>query len=120
MHGSNRSTPRWRSPDSPLHAAAIRGDISEVARRLDAGEPVDARFSIAPEHGSVYQQWTPLMFAGFAGAAAASMIRLLLERGADPHATSEARIPVVHYIALGGRAEALKLLIDLGAAVAHG
>src|SRR5262245_17397840 len=59
-----------------LRDAAIAGDVAKVKALLDAGVPVDAP---EPRHGQ-----TPLLYA--AGKGRLDVVRLLIERGANPNA----------------------------------
>ena len=58
-----------------LHAAAWRGDLSEIRKRLLAGAEVNT----TPEH----RLWSPLMFAASSPRAGIEVLQLLLEAGAD-------------------------------------
>lgn len=78
--GSDPNAVTTNSGVTPLHLAAQAiGGEAAVAALLDAGALVDAREAAAGQ--------TPLMFAAAAGRTAA--VRVLLERGADPSATTE-------------------------------
>ena len=63
-----------------LHAAAWRGDLTEVRRRLLAG----AELNTTPEP----RLWSPLMFAASSPKAGEEILRALLEAGADPNLVS--------------------------------
>jgi ankyrin repeat protein len=66
----------WQS--TPLHIAAVRGDVAAIAALLDAGADIQSR----GEHG-----YSPLHEAVEQGHSEA--VRLLLERGASLDATSD-------------------------------
>ena len=66
----------WNS--TPLHVAAVRGDVAAIAALLDAGADIQAR----GEHG-----YSPLHEAVEQGNVDA--VRLLLERGASVSATTD-------------------------------
>jgi len=66
----------WQS--TPLHVAAVRGDIAAIAALLDAGAEIQSR----GEHG-----YSPLHEAVEQGHIEA--VRLLLERGASVTATND-------------------------------
>lgn len=65
---------RTKDGRSPLHFSVRGGSVEAAALLLDAGVPVDR-----PSNG-----FTPLLFACFEGTA--ELVRLFLERGADPDA----------------------------------
>lgn len=69
---------RSRDGDTPLHIAAIQGDVRAIALLLDAGADIGA----AGETG-----YTPLHYA--VSQQRADAVRLLLERGADTSLHSE-------------------------------
>jgi len=87
-----------------LHRAAEQGDVETLARRLAAGDPVDAR----DDRGM-----TPLHRAAIAGQLEAAS--LLLDRGADPNARAEGDMTPLHFAALLAHPELAGLLTRRGA-----
>ncbi|HEY1170540.1 MAG TPA: ankyrin repeat domain-containing protein [Verrucomicrobiae bacterium] len=66
----------WQN--TPLHVAAVRGDVAAIAALLDAGADIQSRGELgnSPLHEAVAQGHLPA-------------VRLLLERGASLTATCE-------------------------------
>jgi ankyrin repeat protein len=102
---------------SILHAAAARGDIETVQRLLNTGSDVNRTLK---QDGA-----TPLIYAAADRRAGADMLRLLVERGADPFATTDNnRQTALHAAAKTGHLENVHYLLSLGIDVnqrdAHG
>jgi ankyrin repeat protein len=87
-----------------LHAAAHRGDVAELKKRLAAG----AKLELRDRHGR-----TPLHVATFARQRAA--IRILANAGADLGALENDRYDAVTIAAVADDEETLRLLLSLGA-----
>lgn len=85
---------------------AARGLNAEAMRLLlEAGSPPDSE---TDPYGR-----TPLMDASFIGDEAA--VRLLLDRGADPHRFNQSAETALHFAAWGGSTEMARLLLAAGA-----
>lgn len=71
--------------------------------------------SISIDEVDVFDSWgrTPLMWASWRGDS--QSVSLLLEHGADPHATSFDGNSVLIYATYGGSLECMKLILDTGA-----
>nr|CAA9235529.1 hypothetical protein AVDCRST_MAG63-1175 [uncultured Armatimonadetes bacterium] len=95
---------------SPLHDAARRGDVEAVRGLLDAGAIIDA--PSPPEPFNNQGGDTALMLAAFEGHA--PVVRLLLDRGADPKATNNRGQTAMNRAVLRGRADMVALLSDYG------
>ena len=89
---------------SPLHCAAIVGNLALAALLLDRGADINARDG---------RGFTPLHAA--VGGGQMDVIRLLLDRGACVLAASQTGLAVLHRAAGVGLLEAMKLLLDRGA-----
>lgn len=93
-----------------LHLAARNGDARLVEHLLDQGADVGLK-----NDGG----WTPLHFAAMTNEADSHLrvMRVLLERGADPHARSKHLVTPVHYLLQKStpRASVLKLFLEFGA-----
>lgn len=66
-----------------LHYAARSGDLATVRQELDRGVPVDTDAG-----GDFDDGGTPLMWAALSRHAGEDMLRLLLDRGANPNAVA--------------------------------
>ena len=87
-------------------AAAEKGDVKRLRRLLDGGLKVDVRDSrLGPG-------WTALMAA--AGRGRTEAFELLLQRGADPHATDDDGNTLLHHAAYGGKEPILRAILALG------
>ncbi len=96
-----------RFGSTPLLDAAGNGKANSVRALLDNGAPVDLTNK---------QKVTPLMAAcAFREESAASVVRLLLERHADPKLTSEDGQTALHRAAMRPDPQAVRLLITAGA-----
>ncbi|KAL8652260.1 MAG: hypothetical protein Q9210_002778, partial [Variospora velana] len=71
--------------------------------------------SISIDEVDVFDSWgrTPLMWAAWRGDS--QSVSILLEHGADPHATSSDGNSVLIYATYGGSLECMKLILDTGA-----
>ncbi|KAL9017830.1 MAG: hypothetical protein Q9185_004845 [Variospora sp. 1 TL-2023] len=71
--------------------------------------------SISMDEVDVFDSWcrTPLMWAAWRGDS--QSVSILLEHGADPHATSSDGNSVLIYATYGGSLECMKLILDTGA-----
>src|SRR5450755_2121661 len=74
-----------------LHAAAWRGDLTEIRKRLLAGAEVNT----TPE----LRLWSPLMFAASSAKAGVEVLQLLLEAGADPNLVTGRSVPTPKFVA---------------------
>ena len=94
----------------PLHAAAYSGNL-EVVRKLIKYDPayIDAR----DEYG-----WTPLLMASEGrNSKDGSVVRLLLEHGADINAQTQSGRTPLHEASYCGALEVVRLLLERGADV---
>ncbi len=102
---SNPELLRSYSPDgwTPLHLAAFFGNTEAARLLVEAGAPLDAksRNSLAN---------TPLNAA--AAGDHRDIVRLLLERGADPNTRQHGAIAPLHSAAFNGDLEMVKLLLQ--------
>jgi uncharacterized protein len=89
--------------DTPLHVAAIRGDVHIIGLLLDAGAEIDAR----GEHGH-----TPLHEA--VGQEHIEAVKLLLCRGADPRIRNDWRQTAKELAQIAGAHEVKILFSDVG------
>jgi hypothetical protein len=87
-----------------LHSAARSGDVAELRRLLEAGDPVDPVDERA---------MTPLHLAAAAGHL--DVASSLLDRGADPNARAAGAMTPLHFAAMLGHAEMAGLLLRRGA-----
>ena len=110
LHRSGSSVePRDDDDDTPLHSAALYGDLEMVQVLLDYGVDVDCP--------NIYGS-TPLNYASrFGHRNAARVVRLLIERGADPNTRGLFGYTPLHSASLNGRIEIARLLIEHGANV---
>jgi hypothetical protein len=94
--------------NSPLHSAAFYGDIEMVQVLLDYGVDVNTRNEDGP---------TPLNYAQNSHSNNPEVVRLLLDRGADPNL--ETRLSNIPFLreSYYGRVEIACLLIEHGASV---
>lgn len=116
------------APEPAIHQAARRGDLETLKRLLADGVPIDTRFDVETDCGTVFQQLTPLMTAARSiDGATADTLAWLLDHGADLHAVSKGGVTAAWYAAgKGGRwhshhwqlvpahAERLRFLLDAG------
>ncbi len=85
-----------------LVRAIRRGDVDDVRRILEAGADLSWRLPAEDDHGAFLDQTTPLMVAAAAPGSNAEIVRLLLDKGADPFAVSEGEVSAVWYASGGG------------------
>ena len=104
--GADPATPSIdaQAASSALHQAARSGDGATLVRRLDAGEPVDARDD---------RDMTPLHHAAAMGHLDAA--GMLLDRGADPNARAAGDMTPLHFASMLARPEMAGLLMRRGA-----
>jgi ankyrin repeat protein len=106
-----RQLPSDASRFTPLHVAAMKGDILTIQDLLDQGVPVDIRV----ENG-FFRGATPLMMA--ARDADAATMAFLLDRGADVNARDDRRVSVLMWASsTGGSVEKIALALERGADV---
>lgn len=86
-----------------LHAAAARGDVAEIEKRIAAGEDKEARDS---------RQRTPLHVAAYQRQHDAA--RVLIRLGADPNRLEIDRYDIITIAAVANDLPMLKLAIDGG------
>lgn len=102
--------------DRELIRACRATDLGRVESLLDAGAQIEVR---EPD-----RNFTPLLSAceaGYQNAACIPVIRLLLERGAQPNCSAAGDDGPLHYAAMFGHTEAVRLLLQAGAEVdVHG
>jgi ankyrin repeat protein len=98
-----------RGADLDVFAAAAAGNLAALERLIAASPKSVGTFAS--------DGWTPLHLAAFFGHAQA--VRLLLERGADPHATSKnpTANQALHAAAVRGHRDVVAELIGKGADV---
>ena len=90
---------------TPLHVAALEGDLAAVERLLQAGADIEAKL---PDNGV-----TPLMMAAFKGHR--EVVELLVRKGADIHYTTAQGTSPLHYAAFRGDLPIVDYLLDAGA-----
>jgi len=94
---------------SPLHDAALKGDVITTKELLDKGANIDAGVLFAHD-------MTPLMYAAYKGQL--EVVKLLVERGANVNAIYNpggvSRTPLA-FAAKNGHKEIVKYLVDKGA-----
>lgn len=100
--GVPRDTPYNASVSIDLIRAIRQGNAAEVRRILDAGADTNWRLPAEDDHGAFLDQTTPLMVAAAAPGSNAAIVRLLLERGADPFAVSAGETSAIWYACGGG------------------
>ena len=107
LHRSGSSVkPRGRGDDTPLHCAALNGDLEMVQILLEYGVDVDC------QNMSGY---TPLNSVALLGSPnAARVIRLLLQRGADPNTCTYDGSTPLHFASAFERIEIARVLIEHG------
>ena len=109
LHRNGSSVEPRKSMDTPLHIAALIGDLEMVQVLLECGVDVDC----PNRYGS-----TPLNYAPRNGHRNdARVARLLIERGADPNARGSGGYTPLHRASEAGRIETACLLIERGANV---
>jgi len=98
----------------PIHYAAQKGDMEMVETLLPSLKNINDALGITQNTKVTFlteRAITPLSFAAMSGNA--DLVKLLLERGADPTmASTKGRLPL-HYAAISGNAEMIKLLMPL-------
>ena len=88
-----------------IQSAARKGDLEEVRSQLASGTNVNSktfRMGLTALHGA-------------AGNGHIEIVKLLLEKGADPNITQENSCPPLAYAAHGGHADIMEILIAHGA-----
>ena len=91
---------------TPLHVAALGGDMAEVRRLVEAGADVNAR--------SVYQA-TPLHWAVQGSSVKPDILSYLVEHGADVNAKNTWGVTPLHLTSSFGNVPATRRLLELGA-----
>ena len=99
---------RGHQANSPLHSAAKHEDLEMVQVLLDYGLDVNAQ--------NVYGS-TPLAFATYGDFNNPRVVRLLLDRGADPNARRYDRVAPLQRASENGNVEIARLLVVHGASV---
>ena len=110
LHRAGSSVdPRGSNMISPLHSAAYFGNTEMVRVLLDYGIDVNTRDD---------KSWTPLFYAldGYSNDRAI-VVRLLLDRGADPNMWTATGTNPLFDASRYGRVEMARLLIEHGASV---
>jgi hypothetical protein len=101
---------------SPLHDAALKGDIRTAKELLDKGANVDEGVSVGIFNRPLVI--TPLMYAAAKGQL--EVVKLLVERGANVNAVYSpggvSRTPLA-FAAIQGHKEIVKYLVDKGASI---
>ena len=91
---------------TPLHVAALGGDMDEVKRLVEAGADVNAV--------SVYQA-TPLHWAVQGSSVKPDILSYLVEHGADVNAKNTWGVTPLHLTSSFGNVPATRRLLELGA-----
>ena len=89
---------------SPLHLAAIKGDIEVTKLLINEGADIELKDS---KHGS-----TPLLYACQNGRT--KTVQTLLENGADINAKSSNGTRAIHFAAQSGKTVIIQLLLQKG------
>lgn len=97
-------------PGRAFAKAAANGDLKTVKRLLDSGVPVSLRIPPLDEYSGIPPWQQAIHYAAENGHL--QMVRLLLERGASPHARSSDGSTPLHWTS---RLDVAKLLLDHGA-----
>lgn len=116
----------YRAPkagEPPLHRAARTGDHAALRSILASGVAVDTPFEIELDPGMSPRHATPLMVAcGSGDGATVETVKILLDAGADVHASLDCGTPVMFAASglgwgytPGGDEQRLSLLIGRGA-----
>ncbi|KAF8488030.1 ankyrin repeat-containing domain protein, partial [Russula emetica] len=110
LHRNKSSVePRGVHETTPLHSAALYGDLEMVQVLLDYGADVNSK----DRPGN-----TPLDYASRSGHCDdARVARLLIAHGADPNTRNEYGLTPLHWASMFGRIEIVRLLIEHGANV---
>lgn len=99
----------------PLHAAAGKGDVAEIARLLDLGADSEARADAATGYQDAAKRaLTPLIVAAGSVFGSAAAVRALLKQGANPRALSGAGVDALWYAAGAGDPERTAVLLAMG------
>ena len=125
----DRPSPDWElPPEPPIHRAARKGDLDELARLIEAGADINEKADLEFDCGPHVCGLTPLMAAARSiNGATVATLRWLVEHGADLNARSEGTNSAAWYAAgHGGRldfhkkavtpdhVERLRYLLELG------
>jgi ankyrin repeat protein len=113
-HGAN-ATERYSAAISPVLAGAASGDLETLRLLLDAGAKADDFPKMKDSRAVIFTGFrTPLMWAAYHNDV--RMVRLLLERGADPNQSTHFGNPLSH-ACWSDSLEAAQVLIARGANV---
>lgn len=93
---------------TPLHWAASSDAKLDIVEALSSAGSIDVD---ARDHSG----WTSLMIASSAGAS--SIVRWLLQHGADVHASNTKRITALHYASSKNHVDIVRELLEAGADV---
>ncbi|XP_006813678.1 uncharacterized protein LOC100374409 [Saccoglossus kowalevskii] len=112
---------RYRiSPENPqvlldkgLVEETKNGNIKEVAKLLEMGASVDATCYIKALFYASENYMSPLMYAASLGYT--DILKLLLNKGADPCLCDRFDVTATHWAAEKGHVQCIKLLLDNGA-----
>ena len=107
--------PRDNFEDTPLHRAAHNQDLEMVQVLLDYGVVVDSpnKYGFTPLYYATLNGHRTSTLDGHRNTA--SIVRLLIERGADPNPRSFGGHTPLHRASLYGRIEIARILIEHGA-----